>query len=76
LENRLKFNKVTESLKVGTFLRHSVVIISCLIYAVAIIITTTAITLTTSFHPSYHFRACAIVGDTQSSALIYIMFKC
>ena len=25
-ENRLRFDKVTESLKVGTFLRHSVVL--------------------------------------------------
>jgi len=25
-ENRLRFDKVTESLKVGTFLRHSVVV--------------------------------------------------
>ena len=30
LKNRLRFDKVTESLKVGTFLRHSVYIISIL----------------------------------------------
>jgi len=29
IENRLRFDKVTESLKVGTFLRHSVVYCSC-----------------------------------------------
>ena len=26
VENRLRFDKVTESLKVGTFLRHSIVL--------------------------------------------------
>ena len=30
IENRLRFDKVTESLKVGTFLRHSVVILTYL----------------------------------------------
>ena len=30
-ENRLRFDKVTESLKVGTFLRHSVETEACLL---------------------------------------------
>ena len=30
-ENRLRFDKVTESLKVGSFLRHSVVILTYLL---------------------------------------------
>ena len=31
-ENRLRFDKVTESLKVGTFLRHSVELTVCLLF--------------------------------------------
>ena len=40
-ENRLRFDKITESLKVGTFLRHSV-------YA----LTTTTTTTTTTTRPT------------------------
>ena len=74
-ENRLRFDKVTESLKVGTFLRHSVY---TKLFSISsgvrccIVCNETALKITTNFSDDVHFLHAFYLKSTINANFVCI----